>query len=627
MGKPTNSDQTIATKGSGHLAKSAPGADTCFIDKPKGIIFPATNVAPSANLGTGQTTKTFIEGQAIWTEKGFIDKGAPYPSGPPHPGVQKGTNVAAYCDKAWATDFSHDLKIETGGVVRTEDPTKQNNGNTDGKVYESGNAGDAKNTRTEKNLRCQVTTIKGQCKHGRPLSAPKNTQTNDGFSLDVYDSDTVTLEAEKAPVADGLPPCGKHVEWFAKNPTGKTGQPVTKGPQIGAKFTVEGDLFSSVFVKDLKIATGTTTATTAAADASATAALNKPDTPTPPRPTNDWKATSTRGTESSHIGTKGGALDMGTSSTTKAEEGKAFSAQGVATAKAVAGNFDTFMRLLMYANAPATVTVTAKGCAGAKTITLRAFPEDPFKFDLVEKLLEAFQTIKTVKETFERVTKLFDTKTDLAWLEKPVANITVQYVELKEQKNGFTPSQVRSKILANLGFAPLASITISVKLPVLQVLGPMAAGLDKIIRKLGVEINVVFTFSIAVNVNISAGKDEYDDFTASGSIAIAPKLSLKAEGVANALGGLKGELSIEGWVEGEIKLEALPCKSKQYLVDIDVTGFIQFGWKYTASIDLWGFYDCKKELEPEKQKPPEWRWPKKDAPPLKRWSIYKLSTP
>lgn len=616
--KTSNHDLTIATKGSGHKGVSPPGADTCYVIKPDKI-YPNTNIAPSSNLKTGETQSTFIEGHSIWTELGVIDAGA-LPTLPPHIGIQKGTNKPGYCAKAWATDWSKDLKIEKGGVVRTDDPTKQNLGNCDGKVVASLLPGDAKNTRKEKDLRCMITKISGECSHKRKLSAPKNKKTNDGFTLDVWDDDTITLKAEKVPIADGLPECKAHVHWLAKNPTTFAGQ-LYKEEKVAAEFKVSGKLLEAPFVMKLKTMGGLNQSTQRAGNASLP---STPQTGTLHDNRNatvgDWMSTSQRGTQVSTFGTERGALSMGTTSETSLDPSKqVLSKQGAAIAGAIAGNFDTFLSLLMYANSPTVCTVTATGCAGAKTITLRSFPKDEFKLDLIEKLIEAFRVLRTIKETFERVGKFLNQKWEFTFLASPVANITFKFVELKEDKNGFFQSQIRRSWTINLGFSPIISGTFSITLPVVQVFPAGGAVVDKILRALGLNINLVVEISVAASLTASVTSDEYDEKSASGTFKIAPKFTIRAEAVADVLGGLKGELSASAWVEGEVA--ATIKTSKTHVAEATISGFIQLGYKLVASGDLWGFYEAKYETPPEDQRPEDWRVPAKNAPP---WGTLKM---
>lgn len=621
--KTSNHDLTIATKGSGHKGVSAPGADTCYIIKPDKI-YPNTNIAPSSNLKTKQTETTFIEGHAIWTEPGQIDAGM-LPTQPVHPGVMKGTNQPGYCAKAWATDWSKDLKIEGGGVVRTDDPTKQNLGNCDGKVVASTLPGDAKNTRKEKDLRCMITKISGQCDHERPLSAPKNKKTNDGFTLDVWIDDTVTLKAEKAPIADGLPECTAHVHWLGKNPTTFGGQG-HKEEKVGPEFKVTGKLLEAPFVMKLKTMGGLNQSTQRAANASLG---SPPQTGTlydnRQATIGDWKATEQRGTQIDTYGTNRGAWTSSTRNEATLDPKKqALSTQGAAVANAIAGNFDTFLSLLMYANSPTVCTVTATGCAGAKTITLRSFPKEEFKLDLIEKLIEAFRALRTIKETFERVGKVLNQKWEFTFLASPVANLTFKFVELKEDKNGFFKSQIRKTWAINLGFSPLLSGTFSITMPVVQVFPAGGAVVDKVLRALGLQINLVVELSCAVSLTGALTCDEYDEKTASGSFKIAPKFTIRAEAKADALGGLKGELSASAWVEGEIA--ATLKTSKDHVLEAAVSGFIQLGYKLVAKGDLWGFWEAKYETDPKDQRPEDWRVPAKNAPPWGSWKMFPLTS-
>jgi hypothetical protein len=127
-----NHGVSVATTGSGHVARIKPAAtDRCLMPDNKTVVF-GDNFQPATELGSGQTTKTKIDGHAVWTKAGKLDKS---PSQPAHAGSNGGVvDSGAYCKLAWPKEASGDLIIEGNGVVRTGDETHQNDTNCSGSV-------------------------------------------------------------------------------------------------------------------------------------------------------------------------------------------------------------------------------------------------------------------------------------------------------------------------------------------------------------------------------------------------------------------------------------------------------------------------------------------------------------
>lgn len=123
----TNEGRAVATKGTPHVAVNT-RPDICLL--PDGKPKPFPNHIETKRLGVGKTVKTFIAGHPIWTQVGELDP----PSEPAHEGVNGGQTNGIYRGKCTPTKWSKDLFAEGNLVVRTDDTTAQNQGNTDGKV-------------------------------------------------------------------------------------------------------------------------------------------------------------------------------------------------------------------------------------------------------------------------------------------------------------------------------------------------------------------------------------------------------------------------------------------------------------------------------------------------------------
>ncbi len=112
----------VACMASGHVAVSQGPNDVCKTPTPAGPVpMPYPNVALSATLGPGMTTKTLTMGTSIWTKKGKTAL-----SNGDQPGVALGVmsnKIMGMCEMLTA---SPDVSVEGGGVARTLDKTNSN---------------------------------------------------------------------------------------------------------------------------------------------------------------------------------------------------------------------------------------------------------------------------------------------------------------------------------------------------------------------------------------------------------------------------------------------------------------------------------------------------------------------
>ncbi len=118
-----NKDKAIATKGTDHIAVHTQD-DVCKLAD--GTPAPFPNSIPSTHLDPGKTVRTFIDAQPVWTSEGFLGNNEDLLSYPAHAGIKKSVISGTYRGVCRAITFSHDVIIEGGGVVRTDDRTWQN---------------------------------------------------------------------------------------------------------------------------------------------------------------------------------------------------------------------------------------------------------------------------------------------------------------------------------------------------------------------------------------------------------------------------------------------------------------------------------------------------------------------
>ncbi|MGK3964033.1 DUF4150 domain-containing protein [Sorangium sp. So ce118] len=117
-----NQKKFVASVSSGHTAVTAGPLDFCKTPTPGGPVpMPYPNVALSATMGPGYTTKTLVLGTPMWTKKGKTAV-----SNGDQPGVALGVvsnKIMGMCAIIMA---SNDVDAEGGAVTRTADKGNSN---------------------------------------------------------------------------------------------------------------------------------------------------------------------------------------------------------------------------------------------------------------------------------------------------------------------------------------------------------------------------------------------------------------------------------------------------------------------------------------------------------------------
>jgi len=117
-----NSKKFCASVASGHTAVTTGPLDVCKTPTPGGPVpMPYPNIALSATMGPGYTTKTLVMATPMWTKKG---KSAL--SNGDQPGVALGVVSNKIMGMCKITMSSNDVKAESGGVARTLDSGNSN---------------------------------------------------------------------------------------------------------------------------------------------------------------------------------------------------------------------------------------------------------------------------------------------------------------------------------------------------------------------------------------------------------------------------------------------------------------------------------------------------------------------
>jgi hypothetical protein len=117
-----SANKLVAAVASGHTSVSMGPNDMCKTPTPGGPVpMPYPNVALSATMGPGYTTKTLVTGTPMWTKNG---KSAL--SNGDQPGVALGVMSNKIMGMCEITMASSDVEAEGGGVVRTLDKSNSN---------------------------------------------------------------------------------------------------------------------------------------------------------------------------------------------------------------------------------------------------------------------------------------------------------------------------------------------------------------------------------------------------------------------------------------------------------------------------------------------------------------------
>lgn len=119
-----SNNKMVACVASAHTSVTTGPTDVCKTPAPPApapIPLPYPNIAVSAMMGPGYTTKTLAMGTPMWTKKGKIAL-----SNGMQPGVALGiisNKIMGMCKPIMC---SNDVKAEGGGVVRTLDKGASN---------------------------------------------------------------------------------------------------------------------------------------------------------------------------------------------------------------------------------------------------------------------------------------------------------------------------------------------------------------------------------------------------------------------------------------------------------------------------------------------------------------------
>ncbi|MEZ4438791.1 MAG: hypothetical protein R3B72_06860 [Polyangiaceae bacterium] len=155
------------------------------------------NSAYSPDLTAGKTTKTLIENNPIALQDTHWGGKSESPGG-------IGVNGADH-EYAWITTGSTNLFIEGKPAGRTQDPTKQNRGNSDGKVEPGAIAPRAESREEYAKKKCQLKKWEGTSAMGGKLGHMTLNTVGDPNYLEIYDKDVVTFSATRHDITQHPP--------------------------------------------------------------------------------------------------------------------------------------------------------------------------------------------------------------------------------------------------------------------------------------------------------------------------------------------------------------------------------------------------------------------------------------
>lgn len=657
--KTVNEDLLIVTQGSKHLCDTQKTTDKCFLIDKKTIV-PYRNYIPTSACDNAEATqKTLIRGFRIIHDKSRI--GTDHGSIPSHDDNFEGwgggvANGQVYFKHAndYPGDHSKNVKVEGRWIVRTGDETQQNKRNCTGKFCE----GDGGITEDELeallNKGCTVESVSMTCGH-RDTTVDR---------IGVLEGDVVTVtmvhvnDAEVEPAARAKPRCqvprrkgegklpadakahpyfrvtrsaypatswrealpektedmpgltikiGK--DWIGEAPEaeGEDGHKIADDPGESpdtVKDThddagqIEGPppLNGARMLRDQKNNPPVTPAQQERARKEVDAQLDR-----------DMELRQMR--ESMSQSTRDAAKKV-QDREERFEKG-AENTQSVVKSGALILTTYRALKEVFYAK-PVEVKVEALACAGAKPVTIAAYPPGSYGVNLLD-LKEFVTAFKAVKDTIAKV-RDFLKKIDGAgekeegagadvaitagrfqiavwFLKDAAAELGVEFRELTRDSGGLPEAPGRKKhevfraFTLDLKIDKLIGIQFSYSIPILYALGAFGAFVQKLLDKVGADLNLMFEIELSVGVS---GRLEYDEYgkinwarKASASPVVIFTISLNAS-------AHNFTVSIGVSIEWKPIFELEPVKDQPLSVK-RLPSTVDIKWFVNAAINIFGW--------------------------------------
>jgi hypothetical protein len=604
----TNHELLVATKGTGHEARTEGDTDVCW-NPPKLVAVPHENYVSTRNLGGGATTKTFIQDKPIVTTIGVLEP----MSMPPHGDSGGGVNTGKYRFEAKMTGGSPDVTAEGNPVCRTNDPTTQNHANTTGKLVQLSKEEQLKREEEERMMRCTLVRVDGDCEHDRKLYFPPGGQKGDqGYYLEVLSTDTVILEAHRENAVEAGPPvCSKgiHTKWVIKRSGG--GEEPQETERNGDILTLDPGWFDVPSIDEwgLKPGSRSKNRNYDPVKADDVTANQKKEIDDKIPVTNKEKKIRDRMAakdpklsqeKQNYARSRQNARDAAMSE----RKGKNKAAQNtIKMAMNVAMNAAKVYYFWNYMTNPVSLQITALACSGSKNFTLVCYPAGKFEFDLFsDKIAENVAKIKSIVESGKKIAEKFNAgskRWTWEFLKDPQLLLTTEYKELKEDKNGLLKSQVNRYWDLSIGFGKLVEFGIELPMPLLNFFGPMGYVANVFLNALGIEGNAFLAILFSINPRVSGRWTEYNE----PSIGLF-QVTLKFEFQAGCRVRFRdiAEVYANGYLEVTFDFNE-PKLAPGYLFKFKGKGTLQPGIKAGGYASWWGF---SKSFEIN-YKPPEWK--------------------
>jgi hypothetical protein len=658
--KTVNEDLLIVTQGSKHKLDTVKPTDLCFLVDKKTIV-PYRNHIPSAGCDNGEATqKTLIRGFRIVHNKSRVgtDYGAMPSTDDNFQGFGGGVaNGQVFFKHAndYPGDHSKNVKVEGKWIVRTGDETQQNKRNCTGKFVE----GDGGITEDELeallNKGCTVESTSMVCDHGRDTTTDR---------IGVLEGGVVTVTMVHVNDAEVDP--GPRAKPVCQVPRRKGEGKLPADAQVHPHFRVTRSAYPKTSWREalpakteimpgLKIDIGKPwLGEGPKKEEKSKSELNKDpkDKPktikdtydkigkvegAPPlegaRMLRDQKedgsgipAQQARGKEEAHAAmnrdmelrqmreamanqTKD-ALAAKKARDAEMEKGRE-NTQSVIKAGSLAITTYYALKEVFYAK-PVEVKVEALACAGAKPVTIAAYPPGSYGVNLID--LKEFKTaFKAVKDTIAKV-RDFLKKIDGAgekeegaaadvaitagrftiaiWvLKDAAAELNVEFRELTRDSAGPKEAPGRKKhevfraFIVDLKLERIIGLKFSYSIPVSYATGAIGAFAQKLLDKVGADL--AFKFEVELSVGVS-GQMEYNEY---GAIIWARKASITpfAKFTISLNASARGfSMSIGASIEWKPTFEMEPVHDQPFVVKRKPST-VDIKWFVKASINILGW--------------------------------------
>lgn len=644
----TNHELLVATKGSGHYARTEGDTDVCF-NPTKTASSPHENFVSTKQLGAGQTTKTFIQQKPIVTTVGVIEPS----SHPAHTDTGGGVKSSTYRKEAKPTAGSPDVTAEGNPVCRTDDPTTQNHANTTGKLVQPSPEERLRMEEEEAKPKCTMVKVVGQCAgpgtpdmsnvnvsgpaimsgnanvipahnapipHGRELYFPPNGQMgSEGYYLEVLSTDTVTLNATREnAVEKGPPACIKRIHTLWVITRSGAGEDPEEDEVSGDTLVLDEAWFKVPAVDEWGLKPGSRSKDKNWEGKRKAEDVNENQKPKiaedalkqMPRDKKEQEVFDRRAAGHTNIGAaKRHHADRREAEREKLREKltddrKKANKSAQNTVKAVMNIAQNAAKLYYYwnyMNNPVTLDIQALACTGSKNVKLLCYPVGKFEWDLFsDKIAENVNKIRLLAALFQKIAAIFRARGNFKFLQGPQLLLTTEFKELKENKNGFLKSQVRLSWELSIGFEKLIEFAVEFGLPLLNFFGPMGAAANLFLNAFGIEGNAYISLAFGVNPRILGRWTEYNE-----CIIGEFKMTVKVEVQIGARARFRdiAEIYAAGYVEASIEFTKIEL-GQEYLCKCYHKGALQIGIKAGGYASWWGF---SKSFEIN-YKPPDWKY-------------------